>query len=155
MIKTRLRTIVRDRGWKKFKARNTKLAQAKPGVTVGVHGDAEGGYDNGKSVVEIANIHEFGLGPPQRSFVRAWVEEKRDEISKVQITYARLVSLGKLEQQTALDRMGLLFVASMQKRIAGGVPPPNADSTIARKGSSTPLIDEGILRASIKHKVDE
>jgi hypothetical protein len=42
----------------------------------------------------------------------------------------------------------------MQQRIADRIDPPNAASTIKRKGSSVPLIDEGILRTSILGQVE-
>lgn len=52
-----------------------------------------------------------------------------------------------------LERVGLWAQGSIQQRISDGIPPPNAESTIRRKGSSTPLIDTGQLRTSIKYRV--
>ena len=57
--------------------RTKKLARQR-GVTVGVHsgeGAAPSG-DGALSVLDVATIHEFGLGHnPERSFVRAFADE--------------------------------------------------------------------------------
>jgi len=39
-------------------------------------------------------------------------------------------------------------------KIKSGVPPPNAPSTIKKKGSSTTLIDSGDALGSIDHKIE-
>jgi hypothetical protein len=49
--------------------------------------------------------------------------------------------------------LGLLFVGQIQERIKANIAPENADSTIERKGSSTPLINGGQLWQSVKHEV--
>ena len=50
--------------------------------------------------------------------------------------------------------LGELVKGEVQRRIAELKTPPNAPATIARKGSSNPLIDKGVLRASATYKVD-
>lgn len=138
----------KDLGLNAMKRRVGSAARTPQTVTVGVHGDAEGSYD-GIGVVEIANIHEFGLGVPQRSFIRAWVDEKREEIASLTNRAAQAIVAGKLDHDRALEQMGLLFVASIQKRMAAGIAPEKADGSVCR------LIDTGVLRASIKHKVEK
>lgn len=112
-------------------------------------GDEEHG-DDGLSLLELATIHEFGNGHvPERSFIRAWFDENQGAIQ------ARLLTEFKKEVVTgdwirAGERVALWCKASIQKRIAAGIAPPNAASTIARKGSATPLIDSGVLRSAIE-----
>lgn len=124
-------------------------------VAVGVfsqdaHPDAEG-----LTMVALATIHEFGLGNvPERSFLRAYVDENEARIRKAAGALMQSVVEGRRTKEQALDALGLWMVGQVQKRIADGVPPPNAESTIAQKGSDTPLIDTGALRTAIKHKVD-
>jgi hypothetical protein len=45
-------------------------------------------------------------------------------------------------------------VGVIKQRIANGIAPPNSPYTIARKGSSKPLIDTGQLRNSITYQVE-
>lgn len=144
----------RDRGYKALLKRLED--SGKKTVTVGIHeeeGAAQHG-DEGPSVAEIGEINEFGLGVPERSFIRAWVDENtsaNDERLRKLATGVVKGTVASAEQ--ALDQFGLFAVGSIQQRIADGIEPENAESTIARKGSSTPLIDQGILRSSITSKV--
>jgi hypothetical protein len=154
MIRTSVTTQRRDTGLRRFQQRMQSLAQGEKAVTVGVHSDAGGGYEGGASVLDVATMAEFGIGQPQRSFVRAWAEEHKDDANASIRRIAQGVVAGKLDERSALEQLGLWAVGSMQARISAGIEPPNAPSTIAKKGSSTPLIDKGQLRSSITHKVD-
>jgi hypothetical protein len=147
-----------DKGWKSLRARlgaaNTLI------VTVGVHapeGAKEEPGPDGKSkitVAEIATIHEYGMGgSPERSFIRAWADQNVAANDMALRKIAQAVIRGQYDGRTGLERFGLLAVGQIQTRISNGIPPPNAESTIKRKGSSTPLIDSGILRSSIRHLV--
>lgn len=141
-----------DKGFKKLvkSAKDT----GKRIVTVGVHADAGQSADGKASIQEIATIHEFGLGVPQRSFIGAWADENEAKNQARIKKLALAVKNGKITEEQALDQFGLLAVGEIQQRIADGIPPENAPSTVARKGSSTPLIDTGSLRSSIRHKVE-
>lgn len=135
-----------------------RVAKMKKGaVDVGIFADLGSAQKNkaaaGLTVLDVATFHEFGLGVPERSFLRGYVDENKARIRGMIKSLATMVQQGKLDQDTALEKLGLTIVGEIQKRIAKGIPPPNAESTIARKGSSTPLIDTGQLRSSITHKV--
>lgn len=151
-------------------------------VTVGVHADDgaqrhEAANDTSEdlTVAEIATIHEFGCGPfivrgsfdddggmsghehpgiPQRSFVRAWFDESQEFIAQTLTSQMALVVAGKLTPEVAAQRIALAFEGSMKQRISRGIPPPNAESTKAKKGSSTPLIDKGQLRNAIRARAE-
>lgn len=146
-------------------------------VTVGVHGDdgarehvandAEGAP---LKVVDVGTFHEFGVGPfsvmsfaadgsgsvhehpgiPQRSFIRAWFDESQDFIRQTLESQMRLVVAGKLTAEQATERIALAFEGSVKQRIARGIAPPLAASTIRKKGSSKQLIDKGQLRAAVR-----
>lgn len=123
-------------------------------ITIGVHSDA-GAHDGGKvpiSLGELAAIHEFGLGPPARPFISQWAELKLAEgIETFNDVWARVV-VSDLDPATAFRRIGEWCVGSCKQHMANGILPPNAPATVARKGSSTPLIDTGQLRNSIAWK---
>lgn len=150
-----------DRGYQKLLGSLADLKKG-PGVSVGIH--AKEGAVAHKSppkeehpreltVVDVAAIQEFGLGVPERSWLRDWFEEASEENRETLRRLALLVLKGQKTAEQALELAGLKFVGDMQKRISQGIPPPNAPSTIAAKGSSTPLIDSGQMRQSLSHLV--
>lgn len=147
-------------------------------ITVGVHGEdgadvhrggsfaEDGALEPGSSltIAEIAAFHEFGVSPfqlpsgaihpgiPQRSFIRAWFDESQDFIKETLRSQMTQVVAGKLPVDKAMARIALAFEGSVKQRIARGIAPPLSPVTIARKGSSKPLIDKGQLRAAIRGK---
>lgn len=150
------RVTDRDNG---AKALMKRIAQSGE-ITVGIH-EAEGqaakeGDDGGDmQLIDVAIVHEFGSDDgriPRRSFIRDWEDEKAEEHKGQLRQSGKAVIDGKLDAERALGRLGVLYQADIQKRIADGIEPENAPSTIARKGSSKPLIDTGQLRSSISHK---
>lgn len=108
-----------------------------------------------QTMAEIANEHEFGLGVPERSWLRAWVDENQPMIQNDLRRAAMRIIEGKLTIQQAADLLGTKYVASIQTRIANGIAPANAPATIERKGSSTPLIDTGQFRSSITYIMEQ
>lgn len=152
MVATSLR--VQDKGLKAMLERVSKAA-LKRELTVGIHDDAGAAAHGGKSLIDIATAHEFGLGVPQRSFIGAWADERRADHEEHLRKLGEAIVKGRVaDVKVGLAQLGEAYVGEVQGRIAQGVPPPNAPSTIARKGSSTPLIDKGVLRSSIAAKVD-
>ena len=151
-----VRSIVsdRDKGYKALIRRVGRMSRRSAVLTVGIHDDA-GAHPLGLSVAAIASFHEFGMGNnPERSFLRSWFDEKKGELQKQMTKSEVAVYKGRITQEQALERLGLRFAAEVQAKIVGGIPPANEPATIERKGSSTPLIDTGHLKASIKHKVE-
>lgn len=53
----------------------------------------------------------------------------------------------------ALNKVGVVAVGKVQKYMTDLRTPPNAPSTIKKKGSSNPLIDSGALRQSVTYKI--
>lgn len=141
-----------DRGWAALKrelARQTEGGglYGKAGV-IGEKGQTEHAENDGEPLTnaELGLIHEFGLGVPERSFLRAAFDRNQpkylDNLQKLiaavydgKITIER--ALGLLSQQAASDMRN--FIRERQ------VEPANSEATIARKGSSVPLIDSGQL----------
>ncbi len=112
---------------------------------------AEGSPD--LTVADVATFNEFGLGVPERSFIRAWYDEQgAANRAKFRALSARVLR-GELTQERMLEQLGLLFVGQIQQRITDGIAPENAESTKKQKGSSKPLIDTGQLRQSITYEV--
>lgn len=107
------------------------------------------------TVLEIAIYNEFGTEDiPERSFLREWVDINKDKINKAYKVMMKAVAEGQYTRPQALNILGLKFVGEIQKRMSGSIPPPNAPSTVAKKGSAVTLIDTGQLRSSITHEVN-
>lgn len=129
------------------------LSGRRATVRVGVFGDAGQHGGSGDTVADIATKHEFGLGVPRRSFIADYVDENEPELRRRLADAARMVALGH-DLEVVLERFGLQAVGEIVERIVRGIEPPNSPLTIERKGSSTPLVNTGQLKASITSKVD-
>ena len=80
MARARGKVVEKDNGWRKLKKTADELAR-RPGVTVGIHANAgaaakkeRGKEASGETVLDVAIANEFGLGVPERSFIRAWFD---------------------------------------------------------------------------------
>lgn len=111
----------------------------------------------GLTVLQVAQWMEFGTATaPARPFIRGYADKYGKRIREYVKEAVRAAATGKGDPLKILPRIGLTAVAGMQTFIRNegeGTYPPNADSTIANKGSSVPLIDTGQLRSSITFDV--
>lgn len=137
----------------KIDPRYEKLLQffsSRGQFTIGVHG-AEGSesYADGPTIADIAEAAEFGLGQPMRSWLRGWFDESKSEIESILQSQFELAATRGESFDWAAERVALWAQASIQRRIRNGISPPNAQETIDKKGSSTPLIDTGLFRSAV------
>jgi hypothetical protein len=143
-----------DKGYRKLMA---SLAEASKGIvaTVGIHAEEGGAGDGSSSVIQVAEWAEFGTSrQPARPFVSSWADERGDKaLAEIRDAIGEAVHRGS-SPAIAVDRLAQKFAGEIQSRIADGIPPPNAPSTVAQKGSSTPLINTGQLRAAIRGKLE-
>lgn len=149
-----------DHGFAALKIRMAKAAQGAR-LTVGIH-EAEAelpaeGDDSGATLGDVAAFNEFGGAdgnPPRRSFLADWADQNQDQNQELFRRSVAAVVKGKLPSvDIAMQRLGVRFVAEIQQRIRAGIEPANAESTVERKGSSTPLVDTGQLWSSITFQV--
>jgi hypothetical protein len=140
------RVVDKDNGYAKAVETISKVGGVA--ITVGIHSDVSG------EVMEKAEANEFGTDDiPPRPFISGWADERRDgAVREMRDMLAAAIKRGE-DPNVALERLALKFAGEIQQRMADGIPPPNAPSTVAQKGSSTPLIDTGELRSSITGKV--
>ena len=108
-------------------------------------------YPDGKSVAEVAAFNEFGGGKtPPRPFMRTlvrnhrkiWRKILRDELAKNEDAHISLATLAKY------------MVEDMKDYIKIWTYPPNAPSTIAKKGFNDPLVDTGRMMNSVDWRGD-
>ncbi len=153
-----------DHGWNALARDVQKLARKGAFVRVGVQGSAAkarhvGGDDDdgGRerlTVVEVAARNEFGAGVPERSFLRSGIDQHEKTLQKTALMCGRAVLLNKASPEQALSLLGMQAQGLLVERINNGIAPPNAPSTVERKGSSTPLVDKGQLKDSITFQVE-
>ena len=128
-----------------------RIAAMKPvTLKVGVQGTEANRVHGKVTIVDIAAIHEFGLGDvPERSWLRGWYDENEAEaLERIQRGYRKVIA-GEINTTTLMTALGVWAVASIQERISKGISPPLESATIARKESSVPLVDTGLFRSSI------
>jgi len=117
----------------------------------------KGGKAKALTVAQLGAIHEFGSSdgkhPPMRSFMRATESKNRAKIVALCSKLLNLVIDGHKGEKAALGTLGEYVKNLMKTTIQKGVPPALKASTIARKGSSKPLIDTGQLINSIDWQV--
>jgi len=150
-----VKIIDRDKGWNKIAAMLKRTAVSAPHVKVGVLGPAatEANAESGLTTVEVATYNEFGYGVPERSFIRETFDMHRDDYQKVLNNVADGILANKFSLKVGLEAVGQKVQSDFQGRIETRSPPfkENAPSTIARKGSSVPLINYGQLKNSITY----
>ena len=126
----------------------SKYKDMNASVRVGVLENAT--YPDGTPVAMVAFWNEYGTRTsPVRAFFRTTVsEQKKNWVLSVQ----NLMKIHNDPKQV----MGLIGV-HMQEQIVQSIntwsDPPNSAYTIAKKGSSKPLIETGVLMRSIKSEV--
>lgn len=110
-------------------------------------------HHSGFRMPELALIHEFGTRDghiPERAPFRTSIRENARKYVRL-LRVAAKAALDK--QRNAYERVGAVAASDVQRTIARGLPPPNAASTIAAKGSSKPLIDTGAFRQSVTWEI--
>lgn len=144
-----------DRGWKKIRK---NLKSQRMIITVGVQGKEasakSGDGEDAPTVADVAAFNELGLGVPERSFLRSTIDGGRRKYLQLLNGVGDASVAGKIPVVRGAKIVGEVVVGDVKQAIADGIPPPNAESTIVQKGSSTPLIDTGQLRGSITSKVE-
>ena len=128
-------------------------------VSVGYFGNAmhrpsiTSGSSSSITMSGLAAIHELGLGVPKRAFIEPSLKLNRKKYLKFVGKQITPVIRRTTTLNTTWNRLGIMAVADIQQYMVTASFTPLAASTIARKGSSKPLIDTGQLRQSITYRV--
>ena len=107
-------------------------------------------YKGGKDVTTVARENDKGTKKiPERPFMIPAGNKAANKT--INITVHSIA--GGMDEQQALSRAGILFKNAIQREITDLKEPPNAESTILKKGSSNPLIDTGLMRSKVDWKL--
>ncbi|WP_234113403.1 hypothetical protein [Citrobacter freundii] len=127
-------------------------------LTVGIH---RGKTNKGVDVAMYGAWNNFGTKNamgweliPERPFMRFASDRIADWMrSDAYKEVLRDVARGRITPQQAIARIGAQTVAITRKTIAdSALYRPNSDITIARKGSTKPLIHSGVLIQTVNYK---
>jgi len=109
--------------------------------------------------VTLGAIHEFGSetkGIPPRSFIRMPLEERAKDLRADIVREIGDYVRNNQSEETALKRIGIAAENIIQKAFdtkGFGKWPALKASTIAKKGSASPLIDTAEMRRAITSEV--
>ena len=110
-------------------------------------------YPDGTSVALVAAVQNFGApsrGIPPRPFFSNMVAQNGDQWGPM---------LGELLQRTDMDAgkalalMGEEIKGELRESIIATNAPPLKPATVARKGHDKPLVDTGLMLASVDKEV--
>ena len=114
--------------------------------------------ENGTSLPLVAAMNEYGhrMGAapgsvPPRPFFRNMVAAKK---GRWPATLAKLLQANEFDAVKSLRLMGEGIKGQLQQSIGSNTPPPNAPSTVARKGSAATLIDTGFMLRNVDYEVN-
>lgn len=135
-----------------------KLIRATKGLGVSVGFFASAKYEDGTPVAYVAAVHEYGLGSPQRAFMRPTIAANGEAWTKAVV--------GMLKKDSnpfnALTLMGTLAMGDIQTAIATLTSPPLSEATLYarqhRKSpppnkSKKPLVDTRYMLPSVQYEV--
>ena len=131
--------------------------KGKTRVLVGVPKGA-GVYEDGLTIATIAAVNNFGSADgkiPPRPFLQPAINKGAPEYQRLAEVMIPKVLSGEMTMKVLLEQMGNLAEGHVKQEITDLDTPPNAQSTIDKKGSDSPLIDTGALRQSIRYVVDD
>lgn len=125
-------------------------------VTVGIHEDsgAHPGDDGDLTNAQLGAILHFGTDDariPPRPWLDVGVQSGNQD-------YIDAIKAGVESDQSLNDTLnvvGVIAEAKVKQFMVDLRTPPNAPSTIARKGSSNPLVDTGSLVGSVTYKIQD
>lgn len=135
-------------------------------------------YENGFSLIQNALVQEYGtiirvtpkmrawfkyqgcplkrtttqIVIPPRPFLRNTLKNQKKWVKYVNEMFDANQDGGMTLRQIA-SVIGSMMQKGIQESINSNIPPPNSGFTIARKGSSRTLIDNGTLAGSIHYEV--
>lgn len=127
-------------------------------VDIGVFATAKTG--SGSPIATYGAYNEFGSikvkdRPPKRSFIRMPLSTNQDKIAAY-VTPRAKAHMEDGDVKAIFADIGIAGESVIQEAFDQRGPgwKENAESTIKRKGSDAPLIDDGMLRAAITSRVD-
>lgn len=90
---------------------------------------------------------------PKRSFFESTYEQNDGWKKPIEFVHSRVLQ-GEDPIRSASKFVGEVAVKDIKNKISSNIQPPNAVSTIKRKGSSRTLIDTGAMRNAVTYRIN-
>jgi len=123
-------------------------------VRVGFLENADYPAKFGKPALRVAQVafwNEFGTSRiPARPFFRTMIRTKSSGWGP---KLANVLKSTDYDGGRSMALMGQEIQGQLQERINQGFPPPNAPSTVAKKGFDHPLIDKAVMLRAVDFEV--
>ncbi len=136
----------------KYERAEKELKKLRNAYTdIGIHEGAIG--KDGEELVIRAAVNELGSSKtPSRPYMRSWFDGELKRIKAFSERLLGKVADGRMSADDALKRLGKFGVNGIRDSIQLFNAPPNAPSTVKKKGHNDPLIDTRELLNNIKSK---
>jgi hypothetical protein len=123
-------------------------------VAVGFPRGKAQAYPDGTSVINIAAAHVYGVGVPERDFM-AFAKKDIAHVTKsiMEKVAKSTVEIDPDKAMKLREAAGIAAADAIRASIIKLDDPPNSPATIAKKGSSNPLVDTGHMKDSVTHIV--
>jgi len=107
-------------------------------------------YPDGTPLSLVAQVNEFGGGNvPERPALRSAILKAAPILAELGQQQAKEMLRGRLRFDVAVRRQARFLKQLMQESILEFSEPPNAESTVAKKGFNDPLVETGLYVDSI------
>lgn len=120
-------------------------------ITAGIHAEDGSKSHGGLTNAEVGEFHEFGLGVPQRSFLRAYFDEHEQRIGKLLEDAVISAIVNGKDLDTAALRVAVQIEGEIKERIYSNIEPELSRSIKDQRGENAiALIDSSQLLGAIK-----
>lgn len=111
-----------------------------------------------ENVAARGAVHQFGAPSkniPPRPFMSQSFDNKTKELKDFITKKYRETTDGRISPKTMLDSIGIFHSDQIKNEIVTGSFQALKKATERRKKSTRPLIDKGIMRLSVKHRIEK
>lgn len=136
-----------------LRAQKAKGSYVKMGI---VGASAQATHSPGVTNLDVAMFNEHGTRHmPARPFIGPSFDKNRPKYERQLATGLRKIYEGTMEPEQVLELVGAQGAADIKAYVTQGasVPPPNAPSTVAAKGSDRTLVATGQMIGAVTWEV--
>lgn len=100
----------------------------------------------------VHHVDAYTVTIPARPYFRGMVQQNRGEWGPA---LGKIIPAANYDSSVALERLGLMVKDQLQESIREFSNPPNAKSTVRKKGFDKPLVDSSHMLNSVDFEVNE